>query len=106
MPMATEYTINYHTHNQYEAPVTEALFEFLVAPCSDATQRITRLTFQNSLGQDIYFHGNPFEFQVACLRSVKHFSDFKFTMRATVEKSGPWKEVTSLPFSEEQEILA
>ncbi|QMU29134.1 transglutaminase-like domain-containing protein [Adhaeribacter radiodurans] len=104
--MATEYTINYHTHNQYEAPVTEALFELLVAPCTDATQRITKLTYYNSLGQELYYHGNPFDFQVACLRSAKHFNEFKFTMRATVEKSQPWLIVDSLPFAEEQAILA
>jgi hypothetical protein len=104
--MATEYHINYHTHNRYDAPVTEAFFEFLVAPCQDNTQRVTSLTFYNSLGQELYTHGNPFNFQIHCLRSIKHFSDFKFSMKATVEKSQPWFAVTSLPLEEEQAVLA
>ncbi len=104
--MATEYHINYHTHNRYDAPVTEAFFEFLVAPCQDNTQKVTSLTFYNSLGQELYTHGNPFNFNIHCLRSTKHFSDFKFSMKATVEKSQPWFAVNSLPLEEEQAILA
>jgi len=84
--MTTEYQIEYYTHNKYETQVNDAYFEFMVAPCKDASQEVTRLSFHNSLAEELYFHGNPFGFQVACIRTVKPFTDFAFSMKATVEK--------------------
>jgi hypothetical protein len=103
--MATEYHILYQTHNHYEAPVTEALFEFLVAPCQDNTQKVTSISFQNSLGQEVYYHGNPFGFYNSCIRSVKPFTEFDFTMKATVEKTLPRLIINPIPFEEEQALL-
>lgn len=87
--MLTEYNILYQTHNTYEAPVTEALFEFLVSPCADATQTVTKLIFFNSLGLEVYHHKNTFGFQRHCIRSVKPFTELQFTMQATVLKASP-----------------
>lgn len=84
--MTTEYQIEYYTHNKYEMQVNDAYFEFMVAPCKDATQEVINLSFHNSLGEEVYFHGNPFGFQVGCIRTVKPFTDFIFSMKATVEK--------------------
>lgn len=103
--MQTEYHIHYHTYNTYEAPVVEALFEFLVAPCQDNTQKVTGLTYYNSLKQEIYYHQNPFNFQVTRTRSKKPFTEFEFSMTATVEKKRPMFYESSLSLKEEQAIL-
>ncbi|WP_026464514.1 transglutaminase domain-containing protein [Adhaeribacter aquaticus] len=103
--MATEYQINYFTHNHYEAPVTEALFEFVVAPCKNKTQAITSIGFTNSLGADVFFYKNLFGFQVARVRSTKPFQDFQFTMNAVVEKTDVIvKEYDSFSLAEERTI--
>jgi transglutaminase-like putative cysteine protease len=105
--MTTEYQIEYYTHNVYESQVTDAYFEFMVAPCKDASQEVTKLRFTNTLGEELYFHSNPFGFQVACLRTAKPFTDFAFCMKATVEKAhhDPFA-VSELPMEEEQAILS
>ncbi|QHT69374.1 transglutaminase family protein [Rhodocytophaga rosea] len=104
--MTTEYQIEYYTHNVYETQVTDAYFEFLVAPCKDATQEITKLHFTNTLGEELYFHSNPFGLQVACLRTIKPFTDFAFCMKATVEKvhHNPYN-ISQLSLKEEQSSL-
>lgn len=84
--MTKSYQVKYHTHNTYEANVTEALFELLVAPCQDGTQAVRDLKYHNSFGQAVFQHNNPFGFSLACVRSVKPFKDFEFTMTATVDK--------------------
>lgn len=82
----TTYQIEYHTHNRYEAPVTEALFEFLVAPCADESQTVSNVSYKNSLDAELFHHVNPFGFQVTSVRAVKPFTEFEFRMQATVEK--------------------
>ena len=104
--MQTEYHIKYHTHHTYKALVKEALIEFLVTPCQDDTQTVTQLNFNNSLHQEVYQHLNPLEFQVTSIRAKKPFNELEFSMTATVEKTLPMLSVTSLPFEEEQAVLA
>jgi transglutaminase-like putative cysteine protease len=90
----------------YEKQVTDAYFEFIVAPYKDVTQEVTRLSFTNTLGEEIYFHSNPFGFQVACVRTVKPFTDFAFCMKATVEKVQHNPYIFSqLSLEEEQSML-
>ena len=104
--MLTEYNIVYHTHNTYEAPVQEALFEFLVSPCPDATQTITKVTFYNSLGVEVYHHKNTFGFQRDCIRSVKPFTELEFSMTATVLKAQPTPiGPLQMTFAEEEALL-
>lgn len=104
--MTTEYQIEYYTHNVYEKQVTDAYFEFIVAPCKDVTQEVTKVNFTNSLGEELYIHSNPFGFQVACLHSIKPFTDLVFCTRATVEKVhyNPY-EFSQLSVEDEQSIL-
>jgi hypothetical protein len=101
------YQIVYHTHNRYEAPVKEATFAFLVAPCQQANQTIHHLSFSNSLGEESFQHRNPFGFEVKCIRSTKSFTDFAFCMSAQVEKK-PSSLISNglLSVAQEQEILS
>jgi transglutaminase-like putative cysteine protease len=105
--MTTEYHIEYHTHNVYETDVSEAIFDFLVAPCKDATQVVTQLNFRNSVGGETFHRNNPFGFEVACVRTTKPFREFEFRMKATVEKyqQDPYTH-GHLSVEDEQQILA
>jgi transglutaminase/protease-like cytokinesis protein 3 len=101
------FQISYHTHNQYETPVKEATFAFLVAPCQDAYQTIRQLSFRNSLGEESFQYRNAFGFEVKCIRSTKSFTDFTFDMTAQVErKRNAFIPNQQLPVDQEQAILA
>jgi hypothetical protein len=101
------YQIVYHTHNSYEAPVKEATFALLVAPCQDASQTIRSLSFRNSLGAESYQYRNAFGFEVKCIRSTKSFTAFDFHMTVQVEKK-PNSLISDglLSPAQEQAILA
>jgi hypothetical protein len=84
--MSTQYFIEYNTHNTYETVVKEAVFDFLIAPCKDATQMVTEVNFRSSVEGTIFGRSNPFGFELTCIRTTRPFQDFKFWMKATVEK--------------------
>ncbi len=104
--MSNTYQVKYQTHNKYEASVTEALFELLVAPCQNETQVVRDLVYRNSLGEQIFRHRNSFGFDLASIRSVKPFTDFEFAMTATVEKKVPnLAPLAPLSVEDEQAML-
>ena len=101
------YQIEYHTRNNYETPVNEATFAFLVTPSQDALQTVSNVSFTNSLGEEGYQFRNPFGFPVRCIRSTKSFTEFEFSMTAQVEKkSTTFISNGQLSAEQEQEILA
>lgn len=104
--MLTEYQIEYHTHNVYESPVSEAIFEFLVAPCSNETQEVTQLRFRNSLHEEMYSHTNVFGFNISSIRTVKSFTRFECWMEATVIKQQSLLPFPQLSVEEELSLLA
>jgi hypothetical protein len=104
--MTKEYQIEYYTHNVYESAVSEAFFEFLVAPCTDATQQIKEIRYWCSLPGQIFNHANHLGFEATNLRLIKPFKEFGFRMNARVEKALPFAQnLEPLSTEEENELL-
>ncbi|RYZ45263.1 MAG: transglutaminase family protein [Sphingobacteriales bacterium] len=100
--MTTQYQIEYHTHNKYENPVTEALYYFLVTPCQNETQKVQKTGFYNSLNTELFNNRNVFGFERTCLRSTVPFTELEFSMKATVEKTRP-QHIMKVQLSVEEE---
>jgi hypothetical protein len=105
--MTTQYYIEYNTHNIYETVVNEAVFDFLVGPCQDATQVVKEINFRSSVGGEIFRCSNEFGFGLACVRITHPFKEFRFWMKATVEKyhQDPYRH-GHLSVEDESAILA
>ncbi|MCU0449153.1 MAG: transglutaminase family protein [Bernardetiaceae bacterium] len=104
--MTIEYQVAYHTRNTYDEPVKEAIYNLLVVPCSDATQQVTNLRYQNSAQAEVFTYQNLFGFQAASLRATPGFQVFEISMTASVEKKcGPAPAPAPLPVATERALL-
>ena len=84
--MATIYNIQYPSINEYEEPVSEAIFEFLASPCTDSSQTLLDFQIRNSINQEAFFSKNSFGFQTIRIRPNKPFTTLQFTYNSRVEK--------------------
>ena len=102
------YHIRYKSENHYQHVVREALFEFLVMPCEDATQTVEDLVVENSLNRPVFRARNSFGYESLCFRVDQPFSHLEFTASCTVRKKVeklPHSMLDSLPLEEEQQLL-
>ncbi len=102
------YHISYEAENVYDHQVQEALFEFLVVPCTSDTQEVTEEKIENSLKIPFFRSRNVFGYNLICVRIGKPFNHFKIKVSCTVHKatedSFP-SSADSLPLEEELAIL-
>jgi transglutaminase-like putative cysteine protease len=104
--MTIEYQVAYHTRNTYDEPVKEAIYDLLVAPCTDPSQQLNELQYTNSIQAEVFHYQNLFGFQAARLRTVGGFQTFEFGMTACVEKKcGPAPTLALLPVETERALL-
>lgn len=84
-----EYEIEYESSNVYEDVVGEAIFEFVVLPCNDATQIVTDYTVKSSLDEQVFQYKNFFGFETSRIRTLKTFKTFGFSVKAKIQKKNP-----------------
>ncbi|AHM59725.1 transglutaminase [Flammeovirgaceae bacterium 311] len=102
------YQVIYEAENHYEHEVTEALFKFLVLPCSNDTQEVLEETVENSLDLPVFHARNVFGYQVISIRVAEPFQHFRLKVSCTVRKKTTGVlHITeeSLPLEEELRIL-
>ncbi len=104
--MPNLYEIKYASVNEYEEPVNDALFEYLVLPCNDATQTVRSYAVKNSLGDEPFLCRNSYGFETIRIRPSMMFKQLHFTFTAAVEKTllivNPYEQV---PLEEQLRIL-
>ncbi len=102
------FKISYEARNQYDHEVQEALFEFLVVPYEDGTQKILWQKNTNTSESIPFFSRNVFGYNSLCLRTIGPFRSFDFRYDCHVQKDDqlplPDPE-ESLPQEEEARIL-
>jgi transglutaminase-like putative cysteine protease len=81
-----EYTIAYTSHNIYDEPVHEAIFELNILPCTDHIQALTGYSIKNSLGARFTSTQNLFGFTVLQFRTKEDFKELKIHLAAEVRK--------------------
>lgn len=82
-----EYILNYHSLNQYQEFVNEAIVEFLILPETSAEQMVSENTIKNSLNVQPFYYTNIFGFRVCRFRIAQPFKDFELDMNVKVRKN-------------------
>lgn len=92
------YEITYTTHNTYDTPVKEGLWQFMVLPEDNASQQMETYRYNNSLGVLNEESVNGFGFKTLRITSKDAIDHFEFSLRCTLEKTevNPF-EINDLP---------
>jgi transglutaminase-like putative cysteine protease len=79
------YKIEYSSTNNYEDPVTDAVFEFNVVACQNDYQFCLQNKKENSLSEPIFSYENKYGFEVNRVRTVKTFKEITFKYQTIVD---------------------
>lgn len=100
-----KYGIYYHSHNLYQQPVQDALFEFLILPCNDDSQVLLEVKMKNSSLEEGFYCHNSFGFKSLRIRPQKNFTEFKLDCYSKVEKTKKPLPFTTMSLTEQLAIL-
>ncbi len=96
--MAERYTIQYQAENSYEFPIREAVWQFLIIPQENQSQRLLDLGFENSADALWEVSENGYGFPVIRLRCRKPVHKIHFRARFEVDK----KKLNPFDFNPDQ----
>jgi transglutaminase-like putative cysteine protease len=91
--MSLEYDIVYMAENQYEHPVKEARWQFLITPMEDEGQELKSFSFKNSLDFPFESSTNAYGFKTMRILAKAEFQVISFEARFKVNK------ISSNPFN-------
>ena len=84
--MSLEYTIAYHAENQYEHPVKEAKWQFLIKPHEDENQKLLSFSFSNSMDFPYEVSTNAYGFKTLRILARSAFRSIEFRGSFTLIK--------------------
>jgi hypothetical protein len=84
--MSGIYTVEYSSENIYEEPVSDAIFEYLIFPCSDLSQIVLSYDIKHSTAGEPFLRKNSFGFQTIVIRPKGSFKNFTFSFHSKVQK--------------------
>ena len=85
--MSLEYKIVYRAENQYEHPVKEARWQFLITPHEEEGQQVIASSFENSLNIPYEESSNAYGFRTMRIRAKAQFNTISFEGSFTVIKT-------------------
>ncbi len=85
--MSLEYKITYHAENQYESPVKEARWQFLIIPHEEEGQKVTATHFENSMDFPYEESTNAYGFRTLRILAKAEFQRIAFKASFTVLKT-------------------
>ncbi|WP_445382308.1 transglutaminase-like domain-containing protein [Robiginitalea sp. IMCC43444] len=85
--MTQLYKVQYESENEYEHPLIEAYWQFLIIPEVSEGQQLLSAEFTNSLGLPWEYSVNPLGFQAIRLRARQSFQQISFKGVFTLEKA-------------------
>ncbi|SDB40230.1 Transglutaminase-like enzyme, putative cysteine protease [Flavobacteriaceae bacterium MAR_2010_188] len=105
--MAVEYFIRYKSENQYENPVSEAIWQFLVTPTTNENQTLINSHFTVSQDAKVDRSINSFRFEIARVSCSKPFTNIQFEAEFKVlkENVNPFENDTDENHEEEYSTI-
>lgn len=98
-----DYIIEYRTRTEYEKPVKQGAYEFLILPCENKTQKIKHHRLVFSLSQAPFVAPNKYGFQVFHFHSnYQSFEFFSLSLLVQVAKKMPAMDLMSPLLPEEE----
>jgi transglutaminase-like putative cysteine protease len=106
--MSEIYIVEYSSENLYEEPVSDAIFEYLIFPCSDLAQTVLNYSIKHSASGEPFLRKNSFGFQTIVIRPKGGFTDFTFSFHSKIQKHKPIEVLTPEIYSlkEQLEIIS
>ncbi|MEZ2414132.1 transglutaminase family protein [Muriicola sp. E247] len=101
--MSLEYKIVYCAENQYEFPVKEARWQFLICPHQDEYQELHSFSFANSMNFPYEISTNAYGFKTLRILARTKFDSIEFKAHFTLNKKtlNPFNfELATDPFEE------
>ena len=87
--MSGIYIVEYSSENLYEESVSDAIFEYLIFPCSDLTQTVLNHSIKHSTPGELFLRKNSFGFQTIVMRPKGNFKNFTFSFQSKIQKQKP-----------------
>jgi transglutaminase-like putative cysteine protease len=87
--MSGIYIVEYSSENLYEESVSDAIFEYLIFPCSDLSQTVLNYSIKHSTPGEPFLRKNSFGFQTIVMRPKGNFKNFTFTFHSKIQKQKP-----------------
>lgn len=105
--MILDYTIKYRSENNYEAPVYEAFWQFLVSPENNKTQRLISRKFSTSVNARIEQSVNGYGFNVLRIHCKESFKNivFEAQFKLSKEEINPFDFIPSNNIAADYELL-
>ena len=103
--MSLEYKILYRAENQYENPVKEARWQFLISPHEEEGQKVISSDFHNSLDFPYEVSSNAYGFRTLRIRARAGFDKISFEGRFTVVKTVSNPFDFDLPLDPVEDVL-
>ncbi|PHR98206.1 MAG: transglutaminase [Leeuwenhoekiella sp.] len=102
-----EYTIKYKAKNSYETEVTDALWQFLIAPQDNESQKLRLAEFKNSLNAATEESTNSLNFNIYRVIQRKAFKSIEFEANFIVRKEevNPFSALDSIYNAEHYELI-
>jgi len=93
--MSFEYSITYNAENEYENPVENASWQFLIVPENNDTQELMRVDVKNSLGAKNEFSENGYGFRTVRINTLEKFQklNFRATFKLKKKSFNPFGQV-------------
>lgn len=105
--MSLEYSVTYHAINQYENPVKNASWQFLILPENNDTQELVSVEMENSLGIKSNFSQNGYGFQTLRINTARNFQKIDFTATFKIKKlpSNPFEKIPVFDVQDNYELI-
>jgi transglutaminase-like putative cysteine protease len=93
--MSFEYSITYNAENEYENPVENASWQFLIVPENNGTQELIRVDIKNSLGAKNEISENGYGFRTIRVNTREKFQkiNFRATFKLKKNSQNPFGQV-------------
>lgn len=85
--MSFEYSVTYNAENDYENPVENASWQFLIVPENNDTQEVMGIDIENSLGAKNEFSQNGSGFQTIRVNTQEQFQKLNFRATFILKKT-------------------
>jgi len=84
--MSFEYSVTYYAENNYENPVENASWQFLIVPENNETQELISIEIKNSLEAKSGFSQNGYGFQTIRINTSERFQKINFSATFKLKK--------------------
>ena len=105
--MSFEYSITYKAENEYENPVENASWQFLIVPENNDTQELMRVDIKNSLGAKNEFSENGYGFRTVRINTLEKFQklNFRATFKLKKKSFNPFAQVPIFDIASNYELV-